>query len=149
MKYTLYYSVRNGGDGSAYPIFLESQELADWDQDHLGEGWGENCSGTVTLESESPIVCDKVISKEEYYIKYIKEDNYFKYIKDGSNQKEMEEFISKFFPEGLPRFSVRGEDSKTAYTKREVYLNDKLLCSFWDKGSNQDLEDFLNSSDIS
>lgn len=55
---TLYYSVSNGGDGSAYPKFSLSKELADIHQDmesELGEGWGESCVGVITLESESPI----------------------------------------------------------------------------------------------
>jgi hypothetical protein len=39
-KKVIYYSIRNGGDGSAYPYFYESEELAEWDQEHLTEGWG-------------------------------------------------------------------------------------------------------------
>lgn len=139
MEYTLYYSVHNGGDGSAYPIFLESQELASWDQDHQSEGWGEDCSGTVKLESVTPIVCDQVISKEKYYIKYIK---------DGASLEEIKEFISKFFPDGVPHFSVRGT-SRDAYFYREVYLKDELICTVWKKKSvsNQEVEEFLNSTD--
>jgi len=61
-KYTknIYYSVRNGGDGSAHPTFFDSAELAQLDQDWQnegGEGWGESCDGYITLESDSPIVC--------------------------------------------------------------------------------------------
>ncbi len=42
-KLIIYYSIQNGGDGSAYPIFLDSRKLAEWDQDPMcadGEGWG-------------------------------------------------------------------------------------------------------------
>lgn len=56
-KLTLYYSVQNGGDGSAYPQFMESLELAEWDQDHASEGWGESCTGSITLESDPPHHC--------------------------------------------------------------------------------------------
>ena len=40
-KLTLWYSVQNGGDGSAYPSFFETKELAEWDQDNQDEGFGE------------------------------------------------------------------------------------------------------------
>ena len=39
MKKRIYYSVNSGGDGSAYPYWFDSQELADWDNDHQYEGW--------------------------------------------------------------------------------------------------------------
>jgi hypothetical protein len=31
MKLEIYYSVHSGGDGSVYPHFFESLELAEWD----------------------------------------------------------------------------------------------------------------------
>lgn len=84
-KLTLYYSVSNGGDGSAYPKFAISQELAEIHQDieNLNEGWGEDCTGSIELESDSPINISKedsqyLITKEkllesfEYYKKYDK-----------------------------------------------------------------------------
>ena len=37
----IWYSVLNGGDGSAYPVFMTTKELAEWDQDHMDEV-GEN-----------------------------------------------------------------------------------------------------------
>ena len=37
----LWYSVQNGGDGSAYPNFMESEALTVFDQDNADEGWGE------------------------------------------------------------------------------------------------------------
>ena len=52
---TIWYSVHNGGDGSAYPVLMESEELAELDQRHQDEGWGEPCYGSITLESESEI----------------------------------------------------------------------------------------------
>lgn len=67
MKTRFYYSVINGGDGSAYPIFMESKELAEFDQDHQIDGWAENCSGFVEIEHDSPIkLCGVVITIEEY-----------------------------------------------------------------------------------
>lgn len=65
---TLHYSVQSGGDGSAYPHFYESAELAELDQEFplYGEGWGESCTGSIIVESDSPItVRDKVTTLEE------------------------------------------------------------------------------------
>lgn len=55
---TLYYSVSDGGDGSAYPHFSLSRELCKIHQDiqsEFYEGWGEDCIGEITLHSDSPI----------------------------------------------------------------------------------------------
>lgn len=49
----IWYSVRNGGDGSAYPVFMECEEQAELDQKHMDEGWGESCAGYVEVESPS------------------------------------------------------------------------------------------------
>jgi len=75
---TLYYSVQNGGDGSAYPAFFDSMELAELDQDTMDEGWGESCTGSIELESDSPITVtyptiqtkEKVIKETEGEMKY-------------------------------------------------------------------------------
>jgi hypothetical protein len=79
-KLTLYYSVSNGGDGSAYPQFCETEAIAEIHQEMhnelIGEGWGESCTGSITLESESPItILGKLITKDslikslDYYLK--------------------------------------------------------------------------------
>jgi hypothetical protein len=53
---TVYYSVSNCGDGSAYPQFFDEADLADAHQEYIvTEGWGEDCVGTLVLTSESPI----------------------------------------------------------------------------------------------
>lgn len=47
----MYYSIHNCGDGSAHPVFFESELAAEIDQERqieeFGEGWGEDCSGPV------------------------------------------------------------------------------------------------------
>jgi len=54
------YSVHSGGDGSAYPVPMESEELCKIDQEFM-EDWGEPCWGWFTVESDSPIkLLDKV-----------------------------------------------------------------------------------------
>ena len=79
-KLTLYYSVSNGGDGSAYPQFCETEKIAEFHQEihnEFGEGWGESCTGSITLESESPITIldknlitkDKLIKSLDYHLK--------------------------------------------------------------------------------
>jgi len=80
-KLTLYYSVSNGGDGSAYPQFSLNEELVDIHQEIQnelhGEGWGEPCTGSIELESESPIKVSQsqisitkasLLETVEYYI---------------------------------------------------------------------------------
>lgn len=119
MKLTLHYSVQNCGDGSAYPKFLESEELAEWDQDHMDEGWGEPCTGTITIEGDN-LTCTEVETKEGYYLDLILD-------RDPMSEEEREEakeFKAKFFPNGLPRFTV-GISRKQYYgilvTDRVVY----------------------------
>jgi transcriptional regulator with XRE-family HTH domain len=46
-KVEVWYSIRNGGDGSAYPIWFLTEELAEKDQEEMDEGWGEPCIGMV------------------------------------------------------------------------------------------------------
>ena len=43
----IYYSVVNGGDGSAYPAFYLTDEMAEAYQENMTEGWGESCTGLV------------------------------------------------------------------------------------------------------
>ena len=51
----IWYSVHNGGDGSAYPVFMETKEQVVIDQRNQDEGWGEPCYGNIIVESDSPI----------------------------------------------------------------------------------------------
>lgn len=97
---TIWYSVSNGGDGSAYPHWMESLELAEWDQDHMDEGWGESCTGSITISSQCDIeIKEKVLTKEGYFLK-----NYaYGFYPDDD---EAVEFINKFFPDGLPVFDI-------------------------------------------
>jgi hypothetical protein len=43
----VWYSIRNCGDGSAYPYWFLTEEESEWDQDNQWEGWGETCNGSV------------------------------------------------------------------------------------------------------
>jgi hypothetical protein len=55
---TIYYSLVDCGDGSAYPAWFESSALADWHAEHQ-EGWGEPCTGCVTATSTTPVTFQK------------------------------------------------------------------------------------------
>ncbi len=67
MKTKIWYSIQNGGDGSAGIELMESEELCKIDQKFLGDdGWGEDCYGWITIESDSPIIVkDKITTAEE------------------------------------------------------------------------------------
>lgn len=135
--YTLevYYSVQNGGDGSAYPHLFESIELADWDQEHMYEGWGENCSGTFRFESESPITCLEEITTKEHILLTL-------CLNDDRNLKE---FIKQFFPLGLNgKFEIR-EVKVKKFHYYEAYFNDKKLDFVFSSMSVKELEDKLNN----
>ena len=71
-KLELFYSPSNGGDGSVSVNFVESAKLASWlqENDFCDEGWAEDCSGSIILESESPITCKKDIDTIEDTIEY-------------------------------------------------------------------------------
>lgn len=140
-EYTLYYSVRNGGDGSAYPHFMESEELCQWDQDHMSDGWGESCTGSFTLKSATEIMpVDKIKTKESYFItRYV--DAY------DCDNKEAAEFVSQFFPDGLPHFTVTTEDTgNPEYLYNNVFAEGRQVAKvFKEKGkSGSVFEGMLN-----
>lgn len=65
-KLTIWYSVSNGGDGSAYPHWFESEELAEMDQEVMEEGWGESCTGSISFEGENLKCLEDVMTKEKF-----------------------------------------------------------------------------------
>ncbi len=94
-KLIIYYSMQNCGDGSAYPVLFDTEELAKWHQDHLREGWGESCVGNIVVEGDN-LRCQELQTKEGYYIELL--------LEEGDN---IDEFVAKFFPDGLPKFTVK------------------------------------------
>lgn len=139
MEKTIYYSVQNGGDGSAYPRFMESKELAEWDQDHMSEGWGESCTGSITLEFDSPIFCkDKVLTKEEFLWDY--------YINGyNPNMEEAKEFFEKFFGDQKISVSVIDSDKETNskdYYYARIIINNSSFDQFCKKSQTlEQIED--------
>lgn len=113
-KLTLYYSVESGGDGSAYPVFFDTEELAEWHQNHLDEGWGESCTGTIVVKGDN-LQCGALQSKEGYYLELLL---------DGfENSDEVNKFKSEFFPDGLPEFTVKKINS----SYYGVFVEDRLV----------------------
>lgn len=78
MKTTIWYSVQNCGDGSAYPEWFESKELAVLDQKFMDEGWSEACVGSLEIKHEGPIKFSNVIFTAEMVKKNLEEE-----IKEG------------------------------------------------------------------
>lgn len=100
----LFYSVSNGGDGSAYPQFSLNEELVDIHQemenDLRGEGWGEPCTGCIELESESPITISQSqlsITKASLLetVKYYLDGGYYKSETVKKSAEKFKEQIEK------------------------------------------------------
>ena len=86
MKTTLWYSVRNGGDGSAYPVLMESQAQCEIDQRFMDEGWGEPCHGCFMVESEDTVT----ITSEVVTVAAQRKE-----VEDELNEDYMKEYKSK------------------------------------------------------
>lgn len=65
VKTKVWYSIANGGDGSAYPHWYLTEEDAEWEQEHATEGWGESCTGSVETYEGSDIHREAVESSHE------------------------------------------------------------------------------------
>ncbi len=65
-KITVWYSITNGGDGSAFPTWFLTEQEVEYDQDNMDEGWGEPCYGEVeTFEGSNIHEAAKINSKEQ------------------------------------------------------------------------------------
>ncbi len=124
----IHYSVQNGGDGSAYPIFLATPELARWDQEHMDEGWGEPCYGDLTVEPgfEGMIICPDMMDAVGYWLQRTEDEEY-----EPWDQRD--EFLAAFFPDGLPTFEVRIREAGIYY---DIFV-DNLMKGYrfgWNQG---------------
>jgi hypothetical protein len=89
----IWYSVQNCGDGSAYPEFMESEELAEFDQANMDEGWGESCTGCITIEHDSPITIKEKISTIDDKIKEFEEELECEYNSDREKKLYKEQLV--------------------------------------------------------
>lgn len=66
---TIYYSVSNGGDGSAYPKFFKTLEMASWHQDTFEmDSWGEECVGSLSINGDN-IEVPNADSAESFFLR--------------------------------------------------------------------------------
>ncbi len=94
MKLKIWYSIQNGGDGSAYPRWMESEELAEWDQANMDEGWGEPCTGYIEVQADCKITVKEKLTTIDDMIEEREEDLQWDYISDWrktSMKREIEE----------------------------------------------------------
>ena len=89
----VYYSLVNGGDGSGYPMWFEDKVCSDFHQS-LQEGWGEDCSGYIEVESEGSVKVKEATSYKEY-VEELKEELEY-YDLNSSPGKEINSFILKY-----------------------------------------------------
>ena len=64
-KVVIWYSIQNGGDGSAYPTWFLTEEEAEIDQEHMDMGWGESCTGSVETFVGSDIYITALNNRDE------------------------------------------------------------------------------------
>ena len=126
----IYYSIHNCGDGSAVSIFVDSRKLAEWDQDHLDEGWGEPSWGQLDVTSESAITVDPLFSAAGYYL--------WKELDEYWNDEDKKEFEAEFFPKGVPKFYVLILDDDDEYY--HIYAN--AYRHYKVRGWSRELKDF-------
>jgi hypothetical protein len=120
----IYYSIQNGGDGSAYPVFLESQELARWDQEHMDEGWGEDCDGYITVETDGVVSCPDMRTVIGYYLSNC-EDEYW-------SDQDKQSFEETFFPDGVPTFEVKIQEDDARHYYIFVAFRRHYKALAWD-----------------
>lgn len=66
-KVVVWFSIQNGGDGSAYPFWFLTEEEAALDQEDMDEGWGEPCIGSVETFIGSDIYNKALENKDISY----------------------------------------------------------------------------------
>lgn len=67
----IWYSIRNGGDGSAHPAYFLTEEESEYDQDNLDEGWGETCNGMIETYVGSNVHKKAIINSQRQYSRKI------------------------------------------------------------------------------
>lgn len=102
-RLTLWYSVGNGGDGSAYPQWFESERLTEMDQELMSEGWGECCNGSITIEGDNMKPVGMFITTKQEFIKELDD------IIDSDYRSKGEKKTAKEFKEELLN-EIEGND---------------------------------------
>lgn len=92
-KLTIWYSVHDGGDGSAYPHWFENERLTEMDQELMHEGWGETCNGYVEIEGDNIKVIRPEITTIKGYIAELEDRLESKY--DKAFHTEIKKFLEE------------------------------------------------------
>ncbi len=93
MSLVLWYSIHNGGDGSASPQFFESERLTEMDQELMYEGWGETCNGCLVIEGENIKITSPHVTTKAEFIEELKEKQKSKYY--DCFKEEIKEFLKE------------------------------------------------------
>lgn len=140
-KTTLSYSIQNGGDGSAYPRFMESMELCEFDQEYMYEGWGESCTGEITITSGSPINHDQAVVSVEEYLLELWED----VVKYEGESTKFSKFFQQFYINKIrpvPVFRAKVHKEYDNFINFKIYNKDTdILIGELNKSKPCDIED--------
>ena len=98
-------------------MFLETKELAEWDQEQMTDAWAEDCWGELILESDSEILCKEAVSVDAYYVQHL-----YDWDERYADEFDIGLFTEKFYPICIPEITVKkGEE------KYDFYMNG-VLC---------------------
>ncbi len=67
----IWFSIQNGGDGSAYPQWFLTEKTVEQDQENMDDGWGEPCCGSIETYIGSDTHEKAVQNEAEYAIEAI------------------------------------------------------------------------------
>ena len=159
-KITVYYSIKDAGDGSAYMDIMESERLAEFDQEwtreYYGEGWAEPCNGEMTINLKDKAEVDSIddlVTKEKYYYRtFINTHNDF--TANNERAKSFRQFyymfIRDFFDNKPPVFEVRNlvdvYTSSGGLKQGQLYHDGKLVKHFYTRCKDEKhAEEEINS----
>ena len=91
MKIKIWYILEHDGDGTIHPIFMENQGLCDIERKYSHDYWYENTTDYITIDSESPIVVEEVVTVQQYF------EDIQKHLNNSFlNKKSKEELKNKY-----------------------------------------------------
>ena len=133
-KVVVWYSIQNGGDGSAYPYWFLTEDHAERDQEDMDEGWGESCTGSVETFEGSDIHKKAIENSKKYEGKheYLKKEDYYEARSVGTkaHSSKICEFCNKNIPKGTPH------DMHHFYPEFTAYATHKACSSKFIKSLN-------------
>lgn len=98
-----YYNIQNNGDGSVSIRWYDSQELAEWDEEHMDEGWGEPCNGSISVAHNGNV---RLLENVYNPISYLLDKASY----SGMSRAEVKEFVDQFLPNGIGKLELIKRD---------------------------------------